>query len=98
MRAVFIDTAADDQARRSTSPEQAASDQRAPALPALAVLGGIALVLALVLTLGMTKRLDHDEHQFISSAVLLARDGLLPYRDYPYFHMPYLIAVYAALF
>jgi 4-amino-4-deoxy-L-arabinose transferase-like glycosyltransferase len=30
--------------------------------------------------------------------VLLARDGLLPYRDYPYFHMPNLVWVYAALF
>ena len=41
---------------------------------------------------------DHDEHQFVASATLLARHGLLPYRDYPYFHVPYLVFVDAGLF
>lgn len=41
---------------------------------------------------------NHDENQFIASAYLLAREGLLPYRDYPYFHMPNLVLVYAMLF
>jgi hypothetical protein len=34
---------------------------------------------------------NHDEDQFIASVRLLLDDGLLPYRDYPYFHTPYLI-------
>jgi 4-amino-4-deoxy-L-arabinose transferase-like glycosyltransferase len=41
---------------------------------------------------------NHDEDQFISSARLLLDDGLLPYRDYPYFHTPYLAFIYALLF
>jgi len=47
---------------------------------------------------GMTQRLDRDEHQFIASGALLADKMLLPYRDYPYFHTPNLVIVYAALF
>ena len=41
---------------------------------------------------------NHDEDQFITSARLLLDDGLLPYRDYPYFHTPYLVFIYALLF
>jgi len=41
--------------------------------------------------------LNHDEHQFIVPGALLARDGLLPYRDYPLFHLPNLVFAYAAL-
>ena len=41
---------------------------------------------------------NHDEDQFITSARLLLDEGLLPYRDYPYFHTPYLVFVYALLF
>jgi 4-amino-4-deoxy-L-arabinose transferase-like glycosyltransferase len=44
------------------------------------------------------RELNHDEHQFIAPPVLLLREGLLPYRDYPYFHMPNLIFVFAPLF
>jgi hypothetical protein len=59
----------------------------------------LAFVPSFVLLLGMAmhKHLDHDEHQFVASGVLLARHGLLPYRDYPYFHVPNLVFVYAAL-
>lgn len=42
--------------------------------------------------------LNHDEHQFIAAGQLLAQHALLPYRDYPYFHTPVLVLVYAALF
>src|SRR5690349_6190270 len=55
-------------------------------------------LLLILLGLSLCKRLDHDEHQFIASATLLARRGLLPYRDYPYFHMPHMVFIYAALF
>jgi 4-amino-4-deoxy-L-arabinose transferase-like glycosyltransferase len=56
------------------------------------------VIFVMLLAHSMLKHLDHDEHQFIASAVLLARERLLPYRDYPYFHMPYLIGIYAILF
>ncbi len=46
----------------------------------------------------MDLRFNHDEHQFIASGVLLAQEGLLPYRDYPHFHMPNLVLVNALLF
>jgi 4-amino-4-deoxy-L-arabinose transferase-like glycosyltransferase len=41
---------------------------------------------------------SHDEDQFITSARLLLDEGILPYRDYPYFHTPYLVFIYALLF
>lgn len=41
--------------------------------------------------------LNHDEHQFLAPAALLAREGLFPYRDFPSFHLPNLTFVYAAL-
>src|SRR5947209_5849539 len=42
--------------------------------------------------------LDHDENQFVASGWLIAHAGLLPYRDFPYFHLPYLSLVYALVF
>jgi hypothetical protein len=53
---------------------------------------------AAVAVLGLSAPLDHDEHQFVASGMLLARDGLLPYRDYPYHHLPYLTFLYALVF
>jgi 4-amino-4-deoxy-L-arabinose transferase-like glycosyltransferase len=55
---------------------------------------------ALALNVSRAVRADynHDEDQFIASARLLLDDGLLPYHDYPYFHTPYLVFVYALLF
>ena len=43
------------------------------------------------------RNLNHDEHQFVAPAVLLSREGLQPYRDYPLFHLPNLIFINAAL-
>ena len=57
-----------------------------------------ALVYPLVLTLGMTKNFSHDEHQHVAAGTLIAREGLLPYRDFPHFHTPYLAYIYALLF
>lgn len=51
----------------------------------------------LIFSQSMAAHLDHDEHQFIASGALLARRGLLPYRDYPYFHTPYLVVFDALL-
>lgn len=45
----------------------------------------------------MGREVDVDEHGFIASGVLLA-EGVLPYRDYHYNHMPTEVIVYAGLF
>ena len=58
----------------------------------------LGLTLMLVWGLNMRRGLNHDEHQFVASAALIAHDGLLPYRDFPYFHVPTLSFVYALLF
>ncbi len=70
---------------------------RSPALWLIFLLGSlVALPFALSLALGNSR--SHDEHQHIAAGVLLARDGLLPYRDFAYFHVPYLVYVYGLLF
>jgi hypothetical protein len=56
------------------------------------------VVFVLLFGVNMRRGLNHDEHQFIASAALTARQGLLPYRDFPYFHMPTLVLVDALLF
>jgi len=42
--------------------------------------------------------LDHDEHQFMASAFMVAQYGLHPYKDFAYFHMPNLVYLYAPFF
>src|SRR5438445_10717891 len=49
-------------------------------------------------TRAMTRELNRDEGQFIAAGALLAQHGYLPYQDYPYFHLPNLALVFAALF
>jgi 4-amino-4-deoxy-L-arabinose transferase-like glycosyltransferase len=49
----------------------------------------------LLFSRSMSRFLDLDEHQFVAPPLLLNQEGYLPYRDYPYFHMPNLIFVYA---
>ena len=62
----------------------------------------VGLLFGLILTLNFSRMVrkdySHDEDQFIASAWLTGQDGLLPYRDYTYFHSPYLVFIYAALF
>ena len=68
----------------------------------------IAYLLAVVLLLSsaflvifdhaMLKGYFRDENQFVASGKLLEAEGLLPYRDYPYFHMPNLVFIYAAIY
>jgi hypothetical protein len=53
-------------------------------LAAVIILGAM-LVLA---GTALPRELDHDEHQFVASGVLLTRSGLLPYIDYPTFTYP----------
>lgn len=45
----------------------------------------------------MTRFLDLDEHQFVAPPLLLLQQGQTPYADYPYFHMPTLVYLYAGL-
>ena len=64
------------------------------------LVGGL-LFLFIALTLfaiAMSRGLGRDENQFVAAGAVLAQHGLLPYRDYPYFHVPNLVFVYAALF
>src|SRR5438067_1389567 len=46
----------------------------------------------------MLDGLNHDEHQFVAPAALIQRFGLLPYRDFPLFHLPALTLVYALFY
>jgi hypothetical protein len=62
---------------------------------ALLALGSLAIVIG---AYALGKPIDHDEHQFVASAALLSREGSLPYRDYPYFHLPNLVLIYALIF
>lgn len=45
----------------------------------------------------MLVHIDHDEHQYLASGYLLAKDGLLPYLHYPYFQLPNITFFYALL-
>lgn len=58
------------------------------------------LLLTLLLLVGVNMRrgMNHDEYQFIASGQLIATTNLLFYRDFPYFHVPGLSLIYAALF
>src|SRR5436305_1464747 len=70
-----------------------------PGFPIWAVLIlGTLLVLPFTLTLALNNSPSHDEYQHIAAGVLFAREGLLPYRDFAYFHLPYLVYAYGLLF
>jgi drug/metabolite transporter superfamily protein YnfA len=69
-----------------------------PGITVLAFAIVCAIVFPLVLGMGMSRGLNHDEHQHIAAGALIAREGLVPYRDFPHFHTPYLSYAYAALF
>ncbi|HEX5175496.1 MAG TPA: hypothetical protein VFV83_00630 [Chthoniobacteraceae bacterium] len=53
--------------------------------------------LALILSRSVAEFTHRDEHQFIVPGLLTMREGLMPYRDYPLFHMPYLVLVHGVL-
>ena len=56
------------------------------------------LMFVVLCAIAMSRGLSVDEQQFVASGAVLAREGLLPYRDYPFFHTPNLSFVYALLF
>src|SRR2546423_4725878 len=62
------------------------------------VLVAALMVFPFVFALSMEKGSSHDEHQHIAAGALLARNSLLPYKDFPYFHTPHLVFVYGWLF
>jgi hypothetical protein len=51
----------------------------------------------LVVVQAVGEPLSHDENQFIAAGWLLGEQGLLPYRDYPFHHLPNSVFVYALL-
>ncbi len=69
-----------------------------PRIDAALFLTALATIALFLWAKSMGRHLDHDENQFVASAALLARKSLLPYRDYPYFHMPYQVFVQALVF
>jgi hypothetical protein len=56
------------------------------------------LIFALLFSHAMLTTLNHDEYQFVAGGQLLAERGLLPYRDYPFLHMPYMVVVNGLIF
>lgn len=74
-------------------------NQRANAWLLAAATGALFVaIFALLLGINLRRELNHDEHQFIASAALIARSELTPYADFPYFHVPLLSYLYALLF
>lgn len=53
------------------------------------------LVFLLLFSRNMTRELDSDEQLFVAPPALVHQTGLTPYIDFPYFHMPNLLLVYA---
>ncbi len=65
---------------------------------AIAVFFLFGVLFILLLGINMRRGLNHDEHQFVASSTLLARDALLPYADFAYFHVPLLSLAYAIIY
>jgi hypothetical protein len=78
--------------------KRSAQSLATPAIRFIVVVIFLSAVFLLLLGGSMTKPLERDENQFVASGKVLADHLLLPYRDYPYFHMPYLVFIYGALF
>ena len=62
-----------------------------------ASLGVVVFLLAgpVLFARAVTQPFSHDEHQFIAAGWWLAKAGMLPYRDFPYHHLPYQIPLNA---
>lgn len=65
------------------------------AVVSLALLASLA---AFHLEAAQRRPFDHDEQLQVTGGALLARQGLLPYRDYPCEHLPYLAPVLALIY
>jgi len=79
---------------------RASTDRRTPAewigRAALDLLP-LGLAAGMLLALTMVEGLSHDEHQFVAAGWLLGNQGLLPYRNFPFHHLPNLALLYAAI-
>lgn len=56
-----------------------------------------AALCAFIFGSAMWQEVHQDEHQFVAPATLCVRTGLLPYKDFPLFHVPDLVFIYGAL-
>jgi hypothetical protein len=61
---------------------------------ALVFAGAVLVIFPLFFAQSMGRSLSHDEHQHVAAGVLVAKEGLLPYRDFPFLHTPNLPLVY----
>jgi hypothetical protein len=74
------------------------SNRKEKFLLTVAVILLFGALFTLLLGLNMRRGLNHDEHQFVAGATLLAREALLPYADFAYFHVPLLSLTYAVIY
>jgi hypothetical protein len=51
-----------------------------------------------VFCLAMNTPLDHDEHQYIACAKLISSHSLIPYFNFPFYHLPNILLVYSLIF
>ena len=82
------------------NPPQNPSHEKAiwPLVAAVLTGAGLIYLLLLMLSLGLRHGMNHDECLPLAGGAVLAHQSLLPYRDYPYFHMPDLVLIYGLLF
>ncbi|MBC8487495.1 MAG: hypothetical protein H8D45_15805 [Bacteroidetes bacterium] len=64
------------------------------------VLVGILFAYLLLTTfqLSMQNYTDHDDNPYIAAAKITSEEGLLPYKDYRFIHMPYYVFAYSLIF
>lgn len=65
-----------------------------PKLKKILISAGIWIaVLVILFAKSMFRSFDHDENMYVTAAVMLSK-GLIPYRDFPYTHLPNLLFIY----
>lgn len=77
-------------------PPSPSEPRRAPWLSWLIAASALLAFGFLLFSRAVDQDLNHDEHQFLAPAALLSREALLPWRDFPLFHLPNLVHAYAA--
>lgn len=66
--------------------------------PSIVIAVGVILIAGVLLfARAMDRDLNHDEHQFLAPGALMLRQGAQPYCDYPLFHLPNLVFIYAGV-
>lgn len=69
---------------------------RSAALVLLAVLF-ITIIGIILFLANVNKDFGHDEHLYVAGGALVSK-SFMPYKDFPYLHMPYLTFVYGVIF